>query len=159
LDDDVLDRKLELVAEAAHEVAPKPARPLPREGRDDDLVDPLVRDSLTGGRERVGVRHLAVRVDAAPAELGERAAQASLCLGMARLRGIALRADEQEAGRRPSRPLSNPGEQRRTDDRLVRDHEDVRARALFASEVDDDVLDRNAPGSVADPVDDAPPEP
>ena len=66
-----------------------------REGRDDDLVDPLVLDGLSGGRERIRVRDLAVRVDALAAQDRQRAAQAALGLGMSRAT-VALRRDDQE---------------------------------------------------------------
>ena len=96
--DDVLDRQAGLLAQPLDQVAPQPAAPLAREGRDDDLVDALVVDRLHRGGERVGVDDLAVRVDAVAAQLGERAAQAPVGLGV--LLVVALRRDDQEA-RRP----------------------------------------------------------
>ena len=64
LGDDVLDRHARVLAEPPDEVAPQPARPLAREGRDDHLVDPLVVDRLHRRGVRVRVRDLAVGLDA-----------------------------------------------------------------------------------------------
>ena len=57
-------------------------RASPGKGRDDDLVDALVVDGLHGSRVRVGVRDLAVRVDARAAQRGQRAPQPALGLGV-----------------------------------------------------------------------------
>src|SRR6185295_10708980 len=97
VEDDVLDRQAGLAAEAADEVAPQPAGALTGERRDDDLVDPLVGDRLGGRGEGIRVRDLAVGVDPGAAQLGERAAETLLRLGMVRLRRVALRRDDQEA--------------------------------------------------------------
>ena len=66
--------------------------------------------------------------------------------------GIALRADDQEAGRPLRGALPDRVEQRLGEHGLVRDDEDVR-RAGRRGDVRDDVLDRPATGSLSDLVD------
>ncbi len=65
---DVLDGHARVLAQPLDDVAPEPARALAREGRDDDLVDPLVLDHVHRGRVRIGMGDLAVRLDPLGAE-------------------------------------------------------------------------------------------
>src|SRR5438552_4127806 len=122
----MLDRQTAVLLQAADEIPAQPARTLARERRDDDLVDSLVVDRVHRGGVGVGMGDLAVRVDAGAAQQRERAAQAALGLGMRRTRGIALRADEEEARRRALGARADALEERVADHRLVRDHQYVR---------------------------------
>jgi hypothetical protein len=143
----VLDGQLRLFAEPLEEVAPQPAGAGVREGRDDQLVDALVGDRLHHGRERVGMRDLAVDVETFAAQQRDRAEQPALGLLVA-ARALALRRDDQEARRALLRPFADLVEQRCAEHRLVRDHKDV-GRALLRREVDDDVLERQVAGDAA----------
>src|SRR5207237_9518252 len=100
------------------EVAPEPARALLREGRDDDLVHPLVADGLHRRRVGIGMRDLAVGVDAGAPELSERAPQPPLGLRVRALGRIALRAHDQAARRAALRPFADALEQRLAEQRL-----------------------------------------
>ena len=79
---DVLDGDARVLAQPLDDVAPQPARALAGERRDDHLVDALVLDDLHRGGVRVGVRDLAVRLDALVAERGERGPEPPLGLGV-----------------------------------------------------------------------------
>ena len=84
------------VAEPLEQVAAHPAGARVRERRDDQLVDALVLDRLHDRRERIGMRDLAVRLDALAAQQRHGAQQPLLRLLVAALR-VALRRDDQEA--------------------------------------------------------------
>jgi len=98
--------------QALDEVPLQPGRALGREGRDDDLVDPLVVDRLHRGGVGIWMRHLAVRVDAFAAQHRKRSAQTALGLRVFRAARITLRADDQEAGRPTSGALTDSIEER-----------------------------------------------
>ena len=102
--------------------------------------------------------HLAVRVDALTAQLGDGAPQAAFRLRMVAPGRIALRRDDQEARRASPCPLADSVEQRLPDDGLVCEHEDVLVPRL-RGQVDYDVLDGDAARALADAIDDVPPEP
>ena len=107
--------------------------------------------------ERIGVRDLAVHVEPLGAEDRERRAKPALRLGMLAARGIALRADDEEARRALRGARADPVEERLAEHGLVGDDEDVGARA--AADVGDDVLDRTIAGRLADLVDEVLAEP
>ena len=155
-DDDVIDRQARLVAEPPDEVAAQPAGALAREGRDDDLVDPLVVGRLHRGGEGIGMDDLAVGVDPLGAQLRERAAQPPGSLGMGEV--VGLRRHDQEARRPLRRARAHPVEQRLGDDRLVRDDEHVGLESRRVV-VGDDVADRQAPGRARDLADDVAAQP
>ena len=127
VDDDVLDRQARLAAQPADEVAAQPARALARERGDDDLVDPLVAGTACAAAVNgSGCAIWPCASIPAPRSSASARAQPALGLGVARLARVALRADEQEAGRRLRRALADRAQQRLADDGLVRHHEHVR---------------------------------
>ena len=144
--------QLRLLADPLDHVAAQPARAGLREGRDDDLVHPLVVDGVHGGRHGIGIADVAARVHARRLELRDRALHAPLRAG--RIRGH----DDGELGGRLLRPLAHRGQERLADHRLASDHEHVRALARLV-EVDDDVLDRDVAGRLARAVDQVPAQP
>ena len=73
------------------------ATALAREGRDGDLVHPLVLDRLHRRGVGVRMRDLPVRVDSRSAQLGQRAPKPAFGLGMGQVAQVALRRDDQEA--------------------------------------------------------------
>ena len=153
----MLDRDPALGPQPPHEVAAEPAGALAREGRDDDLVDPLVVRGLHGGGEGIGVRDLPVGVDALAAQLRERGTQTPLGLGVLGPRGVALRADDEEAHVPLPRPRADPVEQRLPEDGLVRDDEDVCPRTRRG--IHNDVLDGSTAGDAPDLVHEVLPQP
>src|SRR5262249_17784072 len=157
---DVLDRELRVLSRPLDEGAAQPARELLAwEGGGGDLVDALLPGRLPGGRVRGGVRDLAVDVDALAAEDTDDVAQPPLRLRVVRDARVALRREDQEAGRRSLRAHADLVQERRADNRLVRDHEDV-GRPALAGQIDDDVLHRHVGGyGAANAVDHFPPRP
>ena len=85
-------------------------------------------------------------------------AQPALGLGMGGDARVALRREDQEAGRRGLGARADLVQERGADDGLVRDHEHV-GRAALAGQVDDDVLDGHVAGGAADAIDDVAPHP
>ena len=123
--DDVLDRQARLVAQPLDQVAAQPAGALAREGRDDDLVDPLVVGRLHRGGEGIGMDDLAVGVDPLGAQLRERAPQPPGGLGTGRRRSDCGATIRKLAGPCAAR-ARDAVEQLLRDHRLVRDDEHVR---------------------------------
>ena len=98
---DVLDLLLGDLADPADQVLLEPARALAGEGRDQDLVDPVVLDRVLDGLEGVGAHRLAGRVDVGAVELGQGRGEVADDLGLADVLGP--RADDRvavRAGRR-----------------------------------------------------------
>ena len=128
---DVLHGHLRVLLQPLDEVAAQPARPLrAREGRDDDLVDPLVVESLHRGRVRIGMRHLPVDVEALAAQERRRCGA-----GACRRRGAARRSGRSAArgsGSSPATPgaLADPVQELVADDGLVGDDEHVGGAAF-----------------------------
>ena len=160
-DDDVLDRHPLSLVQALDEVAPQPARALlGREGRDDDLVDPLVVDGLHRRRVRIRVRDLAVRVDPLAAEHRECAPQPPLGFrmrrpGSGRSAGSTIRKLAGRARRALPDARRAAGRRRRVSFAIT----STFALTASSADVDDDVLDGQAPGRLADAVDHVPPQP
>ena len=93
------------------------------EGRDQDVVDPVVLDRVLDRRERLGAHRLTGRVDLVAVHLGERARQALadlLARDLAR-----ARADERVAVRSLLGAVLQPPDQLRRVDGLGRDDERV----------------------------------
>ena len=92
---------------SARRVAAQPARLLAGEGRDDDLVDPLVVDGMQRRGVRVGVRDLAVRVDALSAQRSDDAAQPPLASGCSACAGRSAAQTIRKLARREPRTGAN----------------------------------------------------
>ena len=121
----MVDRQARLVAEPLDEVAPQPAGALAREGRDDDLVDPLVVGRLDrrGERDRDGRPGRGRRSPRSAAPRARGAAAGRPRDGRAR-RSAAPRSGSSPA---PAPRARGPGRAAACEmHRLVRDDEHVR---------------------------------
>ena len=89
-----------LALDALDEVAPQPARALAGEGRDDDLVDPLVAHAWIAAVYGIRMRDLAVRVDPLPRSSASARRSRRSASGCSSWREVALRRDR--AGSSPA---------------------------------------------------------
>ena len=127
----------------------EPLRLLAGEGRDQDLVDPVVLDRVLDRGERLRAHRLAGRVDLGAVHLGQGAGQALADLLARDLAGA--RADERVAVRSLLGALLEPVDELRAVDGLGRDDErvgDVPAHRVVV-DPDRDVGDRGLEASLA----------
>jgi hypothetical protein len=121
----VLDRLVGDLLDAVDQPLLEPLRLLPGEGRDQDVVDPVVLDRVLDRRERRRAHRLAGRIDVGAVELGERPGEPVGNLLAAEI--ARARADDRVAvGSLGAAPLEvrdevGAGDRLRADDERVRD--------------------------------------